>query len=91
MTKRYTVAVGHYSLDANALRNNSYRSPTAVFAYDTNSPKQASRVLAELINGKTVRARGVHRQQPIGSGMKFVVMTPDGDYSLRQFRQAFLR
>ena len=88
--KTYTVAVGCYSLDAEALRNHTYRTPKPLFAYDTNSAKQAARILAEMINGKTRRAKATKMAQPIGHGMKYVIMTADGDWSLRQFRERFL-
>lgn len=88
MSKRFTVAVGIYDLSAEGLRTKSYQSPKPIFAYDTDSHKQASRILAELISGKTKRAKDVRAKQRIGHGAKFVIMAPSGDYSLQQFRRA---
>jgi hypothetical protein len=89
-TKRFTVALGYYSLEADALRSNSYMAPTPLWAFDTDGAVTASRVLAEMIRGKTRRAREVRALQPLRTGLRMSIMTPKGDLPLNMFRRVYL-
>lgn len=85
MPKRFTIAIGQFSLSAESLRASSYASPEPIWAYDTNSAKQVHRILTEIINGKTRRAKEIHAKQKREHGMKMRVLTVDGDLPLRAF------
>lgn len=82
--KRFRVCVDTYSLEAGKVGEELGR----VFEYDTNAPKQASRILAELINTHTKRAKAIRVS---GRGMRYEIRdTLTGyRYPLLSFRERF--
>lgn len=81
----HIVTVSTYSLEAGFVG----KFGATVYTSAHRSAKGASRRLAEIINGKTERAKAVRRA--LGSnGGRYSIKTGDSDRSLMDFRENYL-
>lgn len=82
--QRFIVYVDTYSLESGETGEMLGR----VMEYKTNSAKQASRILAEMVNAKTKRARSICIS---GRGMRYEIedTTTGFRYPLLSFRERF--